>query len=72
MPALPFATRVTCVRHPDFDPGRIAAALRARDLPIICRVRDEALIFDCRTLSNEEIDQIPTALAETLREMNSE
>ena len=72
LPALPFATRVTCVRHPHFEPGRIAAALRARDLPIICRIRDEALIFDCRTLLSEEIDQIPTALAETLREMNSE
>ena len=72
LPTLPFPTRVTSVRHPHFTPDRIAAALRRRDLPIICRIRDDALVFDCRTLSEEEIEQIPGALAETLRELSSE
>jgi L-seryl-tRNA(Ser) seleniumtransferase len=72
LPTLPFPTRVTSVRHPQFTPDHIAAALRQRDLPIICRIRDDALVFDCRTLSNEEVDQIPAALAEALRELRNE
>lgn len=72
LPTLPFPTWVARVRYPDFDTGRFAAELRRRSLPIICRVRDESLIFDCRTLSIEEVEQIPPALAETLREMNIE
>jgi L-seryl-tRNA(Ser) seleniumtransferase len=72
LPTVPFSTWVVRLRHPELDAGRVAAALRQRDVPIICRVHDESLVFDCRTLSEDELDQIPAALAETLRELDSE
>jgi L-seryl-tRNA(Ser) seleniumtransferase len=72
LPILPFATWVVRVRHAALDSGRIAAVLRQRDVPIICRVSDEALVFDCRTLSQEDVDQIPGALAEAIRDLSNE
>ena len=60
------------VRHGDSDPGRMAAELRQRDVPIIARVSDDSLVFDCRTLSEEDADRIPPALVETLRELDSQ
>jgi L-seryl-tRNA(Ser) seleniumtransferase len=72
LPLVPFATWVVRLRHANFDASRIAAALRQRDVPIIGRVHEEALIFDCRTLSEDDADQIPAALAETLRDLSSE
>ena len=72
LPTLPFATRVTALKHPDIAPECIAAELRGRDLPIICRVRDDTLIFDSRTLSNDDLDQIPGAVLEAIREIDSD
>ncbi|MFQ5806305.1 MAG: L-seryl-tRNA(Sec) selenium transferase [Phycisphaerae bacterium] len=72
LPTIPFPTWVVRLRHVALDSGRVAAALRQRDVPIVCRVHDEALVFDCRTLSEGDVDEIPAALAETLRELNSE
>jgi L-seryl-tRNA(Ser) seleniumtransferase len=72
LPTIPFATWAVRVRHPEFDTGQIAALLRQRDLPIIARVGDEELVLDCRTLSEEDLDRIPPALAETIRELESE
>jgi L-seryl-tRNA(Ser) seleniumtransferase len=69
LPTVPFSTWVVRVRHTGLDSGRIAAALRQRDVPIICRVRDESLIFDCRTLLREDEDQVAAALADTVREL---
>ncbi len=72
LPMVPFSTWVVRLRHAALDSSRVATVLRQRDLPIICRVHDESLIFDCRTLSEDDADQIPAALAETLRDLNSE
>ena len=49
-------------------PESVAEGLRRRDLPIICRVREGALVFDPRTLEHDDADQIPPALAEVIRE----
>jgi L-seryl-tRNA(Ser) seleniumtransferase len=68
LPTVPFATWTVRVAHPELDAGEAATALRQRILPIICRVHDGALVFDCRTLSPDDAEQIPVALAEALRE----
>jgi L-seryl-tRNA(Ser) seleniumtransferase len=68
--ALPFPTWVVAVRPHNVAVGQLAAALRERDVPIICRIREDALVFDIRTLSREDTEQIPLALAETLRELS--
>jgi L-seryl-tRNA(Ser) seleniumtransferase len=67
--ARPFPTWVVVVRLPAPPAARIAAALRQRDVPIICRVRDDALVFDPRTLTPEDCQQIPSAVAEAVREL---
>jgi len=72
LPALPFDTWVTSVSLPDHAPNRLASALRSQALPVICRISDEALIFDTRTLFPDDMDQIPAILAETLRELEGE
>jgi len=71
LPTIPFPTWVVCVRHPELPADQLAAALRQRQVPIICRVHDEALVFDCRTLSSEDADLIPAALAEVVRELGT-
>jgi L-seryl-tRNA(Ser) seleniumtransferase len=71
LPTIPFPTWVVCVRHPELSADQLAGALRQRELPIICRVHDEALVFDCRTLSSEDADLIPAALAEVVRELGT-
>ena len=72
LPTLPFPTWTVRVRHPGLTSMSIAEALRQRDLPIICRVQDEALIFDCRTLFPGDPEQIAGALAEVARELLGE
>jgi L-seryl-tRNA(Ser) seleniumtransferase len=72
LPTVPFPTWIVRARHPELDAGRIATALRQRDVPIIARVHENWLVFDCRTLSEDEVDQIPAALAEALQDMADE
>jgi L-seryl-tRNA(Ser) seleniumtransferase len=71
LPTIPFPTWVVCVQHPKLSADQLATALRQRELPVICRVHDEALVFDCRTLSGEDADLIPAALAEVVRELGA-
>ena len=68
LPTLPFPTWVVRFRDPRLSSGELAHALRRRDLPIICRVQDDALVLDCRTLRGDDDEQIAAALAEVLRE----
>ena len=72
LPTVPFETWVVRFGHAELDAGRLATALRQRDLPIIARVHDDRVVFDCRTLSTKDAERIPEALAETLREWGIE
>lgn len=69
--AVPFPTTVVEVRPDGTEADSVAHALRLRELPIICRVRDSALVFDPRTLDPADIERIPGALAEVLRELQT-
>jgi L-seryl-tRNA(Ser) seleniumtransferase len=68
LPLVAFKTWVVRVRQPGAAAERIAAALRCGATPVICRVQGGALVFDCRTLSEEEIEAIPAALNEAVAE----
>jgi L-seryl-tRNA(Ser) seleniumtransferase len=68
LPTQPFPTQVVVVRLPGTPAEALAEGLRRRELPIICRIRDDALVFDPRTLDGDDADQIPGALAEVIRE----
>jgi len=68
LPTRRFPTWVVVVRPATAPAEVIADGLRRRDLPIICRIREGALVFDARTLEADDADQIPGALAEVIRE----
>lgn len=67
--AVPFPTCVVEVRLVGPAAEAVAEGLRRRDLPIICRVRDGALVFDPRTLEPDDAEHLPAALAEVVREL---
>ncbi len=69
LPDRPFPTWIAGLRPDGLAAQAIADALRRRDLPIICRLREDALIFDPRTLEPDELEQIPGAVAEVMREL---
>lgn len=72
LPLTPFQTWVVTLRHPELRSADLAAALRNRTVPIICRLHGEALLFDCRTLSGDDPEHICGALAEVARDLPSE
>jgi L-seryl-tRNA(Ser) seleniumtransferase len=43
-------------------PEELAARLRANDPPIVGRIQDGRLLLDPRTLADDEIDLVRTAL----------
>ncbi len=76
--ARPFPTWVAVVRPGAAASGvgderpavaALAEALRRHDPPILCRVRDDALVFDPRTLDGDDGEQIAAALGEVSREL---
>jgi L-seryl-tRNA(Ser) seleniumtransferase len=71
LPTISFPTWTVTMRHPTLPSMRVAAALRQLETPVICRVQDEALVFDCRTLLVGDTDQIAAALAEVVRDLST-
>lgn len=69
LPAWPLPTRVVVVRPSGVLVEALAEGLRRRDVPIICRLRDASLVFDPRTLTADDAEQIPGALCEVVREL---
>jgi L-seryl-tRNA(Ser) seleniumtransferase len=45
-----------------YKPPARAAPLRAHDPPVIGIVRDGRLLLDCRTLTDDEIDEVAAAV----------
>ncbi|TWT44219.1 L-seryl-tRNA(Sec) selenium transferase [Phycisphaerae bacterium RAS1] len=72
LPTLALPTWVVRVRVEGVAAAGLAAALRRGDSPVACRVRDESLLLDCRTLSEPELSIVAAALAESVREGLSE
>ena len=44
--------------------SKIAAALRAADTPVLTRIRDDAVLFDLRTLGDADVDLVEAAVAQ--------
>jgi L-seryl-tRNA(Ser) seleniumtransferase len=68
-PTLALPTWTVRLRVAGVGAATLAASLRRRDLPVVCRIKDEALIFDCRTIAAGEVELIAAALAEALRDV---
>ena len=72
LPTMPFPTWVVRVRFEQCDCQRVVAGLRRRDLPIICRLNDDAMVFDCRTLARDDVAQAVAAVVDVVRELSEE
>lgn len=71
LPIAAFPTWVVEVQLPGVSCAHLAAALRARSVPIIARVHAETLVFDPRTLVADDPEQIAAALGEVVRDLGA-
>jgi len=62
MPGHEFETVVVQWRPNEFSVTEAAAALRAAEVPVVARIRDEAVCFDLRTLREDDFDAIADAV----------
>jgi L-seryl-tRNA(Ser) seleniumtransferase len=67
-PALPLpGWGVAVTGHPLGGAGRLQALLRARELPVLCGAREDALVLHVRTLRREDEKEIVLAFGELSR-----
>jgi len=52
------------LRHPDLSPDQLAAALRQAPTPVIGRIERGEVVFDLRTVTDEEVPLITQAMAQ--------
>jgi L-seryl-tRNA(Ser) seleniumtransferase len=69
LPGVAFPTWVVTVRVGELPAEKLAAALRQAELPVLCRVQNDALVFDPRALDADDLNAIPPALAEAVRDL---
>jgi L-seryl-tRNA(Ser) seleniumtransferase len=68
LPTGNFPTRTVCVRHPRMSANQIESRLRTGKPHIISRIKEGMVIFDPRTLNDEEIGKIVDAMKRVLQE----
>ncbi len=69
LPTVALPTWVLRVTHERIAAGELAAALRLREVPIICRIRDGAVVLDVRTIRREDEELLVAGMADTVREL---
>jgi L-seryl-tRNA(Ser) seleniumtransferase len=62
LPTGNFPTRTVCIRHERLSANKIESALRLGKPHIIARIREGMVVFDPRTLNDEEIGKIVEAI----------
>lgn len=66
MPEQNLPSRAVSVQPGESSAGRFEAALRALEIPIICRIEDNQLIFDMRTVADDEVALIDAGLQQVI------
>ncbi|AOT73318.1 L-seryl-tRNA(Sec) selenium transferase [Geosporobacter ferrireducens] len=67
MPLEELPTLLIALKPLDKSVNQIENELRNRSIPIIARISDDHLLFDCRTIKREEFDIVLEAFADILR-----
>ncbi len=69
LPGIEFDSWVVAIRRiaSGPKPNDLVRALRESDVPVLARVRDEAVLIDLRTLSGPDTDEVVLALEKALR-----
>jgi len=68
LPTGNFPTKTVCIRHGRLSANRIESSLRLSQPHIITRIKEGLVIFDPRTLNDEEIKKIVEAMGLILKE----
>ncbi len=68
LPGISLQTYVVSLRHHDISATEIERLLRESDPPVIARIRDESVLFDARTIRDEEIKTFIDVLSSALSE----
>jgi L-seryl-tRNA(Ser) seleniumtransferase len=66
LPTGHFPTRTVCIRHDVVSANRIESLLRLGKPHIITRIKEDQVVFDPRTLNDEEIGKITEAVKKAL------
>lgn len=69
LPTLALPTWMVAVSVEGVRAEVLARALRTRDVPVIARIRDEALLLDVRTLLPDDPEPLVAAVADAIREL---
>jgi L-seryl-tRNA(Ser) seleniumtransferase len=64
-PGLELATWVVSVRS-EAGPDALAARMRRAPVPVLGRIRDDAVVLDARTIADAEVESVVCALAAAL------
>jgi L-seryl-tRNA(Ser) seleniumtransferase len=69
LPGFELDTWVVAVRTgpAEASPRHLASALRSASVPVLTRMRDDAVLFDLRTLGDEDADRVEASVAEVSR-----
>jgi L-seryl-tRNA(Ser) seleniumtransferase len=68
LPAQEVPTVVVQWRPTDRSAAETAAALRCAEVPVIARIRDDAICFDLRTMEENDLDELVNAVTELAAE----
>jgi L-seryl-tRNA(Ser) seleniumtransferase len=66
LPEIEFKTFVVAVKPKNLSVNKLEDRLRNGSLPIIARIKNDALIIDARTISDNEIESLLKGIAEAL------
>ncbi|MCE5312628.1 MAG: L-seryl-tRNA(Sec) selenium transferase [Nitrospiraceae bacterium] len=66
LPEVGFATFVVSIKPENASASQLEAAMRRHNPPVICRIKDNALLLDARTIRDEETSEVINAAAAAL------